>query len=68
MKTYCVRIPIAGYLETEVEADSKESAIDAAMSKTLTMDDIQSWDTHRQLIKGNIFYGSCSEAEATEAE
>ncbi len=56
MKTYSVKIPIAGHAYIEIEADSEEEAIDKAFASEITNEDIESWDTVRQFNQGNVCY------------
>ena len=57
MKTYVVTVPMAGHLVIEVEAESEEAAIDAALeSEDLTLDRLEDWQAMRQFNTGNICY------------
>ncbi len=66
MKTWTVQIPITGYIELEVEAESAKAAIEIAMSKELTAADLVTWETHTEVVKGNVFYGVLNKANAEE--
>lgn len=66
MKTYSVKIPIAGHAYLEVEAANEEEAIDKAFSSEITNEDIESWDTLRQFNKGNVCY--CPQPWEAKAE
>lgn len=68
MKKYSVTVPITGIIFTEVEAESEEGAIDKALEAAYTFEDISEWDTCRQIVRGNIFYGHTNEAEADQLE
>ncbi len=41
MAEYYVRIPITGYIGTEVEADSEKEAIEKALNRGLTSNNIE---------------------------
>lgn len=79
MKKYEVSLPFCGYLTMVVEADSEDESIRKSLDVAFRMDLYQSsrtgefyeyelceWDTFRYLVRGNVFYGSLSEAEAFE--
>lgn len=69
MKRYTVLLPITGVICVEVEAETEKDAIDAALSSDdLTTDKIEEWEAHRQIVKGNVFYGSQNEAEVVGEE
>lgn len=64
-KRYGVTLPITGTVYVEVEADSEEAAIEAALnSDDLTGDAIESWEATDRIVKGNVFYGVQNEAHA----
>jgi len=65
-KRWSVQVPITGFVVIEVEADDEESAIDAALEASPITDDIQEWEMHRYTNRGNVAYGSCTEANAEE--
>ena len=56
MKTYGVRLPVAGHVYVEVEAESEEDAIDKAFEESYTVDDLVEWETLRQFNQGNVCY------------
>lgn len=69
MAKYSVTIPIAGHVVVEVEASNDEEAIDRAIERNLTMDDIEEWETLRSFYEGNLCH--CPrpwEAEATRID
>lgn len=66
MKTYSVTIPITGIIYVEVEADSRKEAIEKAMDLDFQSKDIEEWETHKQIVQGNVFYGVRNEATADE--
>lgn len=64
MKTYGVTLPVTGILYVEVEAENENDAIDKAMEADVTIDDIQEWESHRQIVQGNVFHGHTNNADA----
>lgn len=64
MATYSVTLPIAGYAIVDVEADSEEAAIDAALGSELTLKDIEVWEALRAIVTGNILHTSPNNASA----
>ncbi|ALM62171.1 hypothetical protein AXI64_gp179 [Vibrio phage qdvp001] len=67
MKSYEVLVPITGYIVVEVEAENEKEAIDKAFeSDDLTIDNINEWDTHENIVQGNVFYGVKNEVEVEE--
>lgn len=72
MPSYRVFLPFTGVFFFEVEADSEEAAKDAAFEKNITLEaegaEIHTWDTHKHIVQGNVFYGVRSEIEVEPAE
>lgn len=66
MKKYRVDVPIAGYVSIEVEAESREDAINKALEKGYTEDEIMEIDMYDKLVEGNVCYTYHYKAEATE--
>lgn len=65
MPRYSVQLPVTGYIMVDVEAENEAAAIDAALDvEGLTNDMIEEWEIHRQTNRGNVAYGSCTEANA----
>jgi hypothetical protein len=62
LKTYGVTLPIAGKAYVEVQAANQDDAIDKAMGQCTTAN-LEEWESHRQIVRGNVFYGNCNEAE-----
>jgi hypothetical protein len=54
MPRYSVQLPVTGYVIKEVEADSEESAIEAAMAEGSELSDIEEWNTHKRVAYGNV--------------
>ena len=55
MPRYLVTMPVVGYIEIEVEAQSKEEAWKVADSN-IDVDDIVEWDTVKHVSKGNVCF------------
>jgi hypothetical protein len=55
MKVFTVTLPIAGHAYVNVEAETEEAAIAAAMEQ-VTLADIESWEALEQFNQGNICY------------
>jgi hypothetical protein len=69
MKTYLVTIPIGGHVTVEVEAEDEKQAVEAALVKNLSTEDIDSatWETFERINSGNVCYFPLPwEAEAIE--
>ena len=64
MKTWSVQVPITGYILNDVQAETKEAAIKAAMEAEYGVGDIEEWDTHRVIARGNICYATVNEVNA----
>ena len=56
MKKYSVYIPIAGYVYKEIEAESKEEALEKAFDEGFIEDEIVELDMYEALIEGNVCY------------
>lgn len=72
-KMFSVAIPITGVLYVTVYAGSEEEAIDKCfdgsdpdVTEQINKDNIETWDTHRKVVEGNMFNGTINEVEATE--
>lgn len=65
-KLWSVAIPISGVMHVDIEADSAEEAISKALAGDYDLDDVDEWEPHRHLIRGNVFYGALAEADAEE--
>jgi hypothetical protein len=63
---YEVDIPIVGFMYVEVEAGSKEEAIELAMNMEWKDDDIQELDKYEKLVEGNVCYTYHSKVTARE--
>lgn len=64
-RTYIVTLPITGKLCVEVDAESEEAAIKAALiGDDLILDNIEEWEAAKQICEGNFFHGMLNEAEA----
>ena len=61
---FSVQLPITGYVVVEVEAADERAAIKAALASDVKQSDIEEWETHECTNRGNVAYGSCTEANA----
>lgn len=66
MAKYLVTIPMAGYVQIEVEAEDESSAESAAFEAGATFDDIVEWDIYKKLTRGNVLYAPMNEIEVEE--
>ena len=64
MATYGVTLPVTGSVYVEVEADSREEAIEKALEYEFKAEHLEEWEVHRQTNRGNVAYGNCTEASA----
>lgn len=53
MALYAVKIPIAGSITFEIEADSEKEAIATAFNTDADEGEVE-WDTFKQIVSGNI--------------
>lgn len=65
MKTWLVKVPIAGHANTVVDAETEEEAIALAID-TVHLTDVDEWEALRQFNQGNICY--CPHPWEAEAE
>jgi len=68
---YSVRIPVTGFVEVTIEADSPADAIDRALDLEIDIDEPMMYDhcefeTHEIITDGNMFYGAINEVEVEE--
>ena len=68
MKKYGVSIPVAGYVYKEVEAESKEEALEKAFDEGYKDDEIAELDMYDVLVEGNVCYTYHTKAEVGEIE
>lgn len=66
MPKYNVILPINGCVNLEIEADSEEQAIQKGLQEDINTDDIDEFNTYKNLLSGNVFEGDYSEAQAEE--
>ena len=66
MGTWNVTLPISGVIYTTVKADSEKEAIDKALEGEYTYEDIETWETHKHIVQGNVCYAVQWSAEAEE--
>ena len=64
-KNYDVTLPITGTIVVSVDADSEEDAIEKALHcNGLISDNIESWEVHERICRGNVLYAELNEAFA----
>ena len=63
-KRWRVCLPITGYLEVTVEAESEKDAILEALCGGFSLNDIVEWDSHIEVTSGNVFHGVKHSASA----
>ena len=68
---YSVRIPVTGFVEVTIEAESPDDAIDRALDLEIDIDEPMMYDhcefeTHEVIWNGNVFYGIINEIEVEE--
>lgn len=68
MKKYGVSIPVAGYVYKEVEAESKEEALEKAFDEGYKDDEIAELDMYDVLVDGNVCYTYHTKVEVEEIE
>lgn len=68
MKKYGISIPVAGYVYKEVEAESKEEALEKAFDEGYKDDEIAELDMYDVLVEGNVCYTYHTEVEVEEIE
>ncbi|EKS4345005.1 hypothetical protein QB607_003008 [Clostridium botulinum] len=68
MKKYAVYVPVAGYICKEVEAESKEEALDKVFDEGYEDDDIQEMDMYDRVVEGNVCNLNTSRAYAEEID
>ena len=68
MKKYGVSIPVAGYVYKEVEAKSKEEALEKAFDEGYKDDEIAELDMYDVLVEGSVCYTYHTKVEVEEIE
>lgn len=68
MKKYGVSIPVAGYVYKEVEAESKEEALEKAFDEGYKDDEIAELDMYDVLVEGSVCYTYHTKVEVEEIE
>lgn len=64
MPTFDVKLPLAGYVLVQVEANDEKDAIDKAIDADISKDDIEEWATYSQLVMGNVIMFDVNKASA----
>lgn len=65
MKTFVVYIPITAIATVELEAENAEQAFKLARDKA-SLEDVETWETHKKIVEGNVFHGVINEYEVEE--
>lgn len=65
MKDYTVILPITGYLDVQVKAESEEEAIEQAYQEG-SLDELVEWEAHKKICEGNVCYALQNEIEVFE--
>lgn len=68
MKKWLVSLPMTGKVTVEVKAETAEAAIEEALDSELSFNDIEEWDVHREVDRGNVYRGPIGRASAEEME
>lgn len=71
MQGYWVSVPVVGYAEVYVDAESENDAVECAIAKVQELvkvddhEDLAQWEltARREAVRGNVYYGQVSEAE-----
>jgi hypothetical protein len=67
MKLYSVDIPFTGYVTIEVEAENEKDAEEIAYEQVSAddLDESATFEFHKRIVRGNVFYGVLNKIEAT---
>jgi hypothetical protein len=75
-ETYLVRVPFAGIMSMEVEADDEPTAIQKALGVDVRMDleegdtdygiEVEEWEIYKKTVDGNVNYTPLCYAEAVK--
>lgn len=69
MKRYSVQIPIVAVCYVDVEAESKEEALEKAFnSEDLSLENVEEWEAYRMIVEGNCLHTSYNRAEIVDEE
>ncbi|ALA13135.1 hypothetical protein TSARBOMBA_19 [Bacillus phage TsarBomba] len=69
-KVYTVAVPVVAKVLVEVSGvNSEQEAIEKALAVDMTLNpscsdttvDLEEWDTHKQVVQGNVYYGCINE-------
>lgn len=64
MPKYVVTLPVSGYCIVDVEAENEDAAIEVAM-EVASQEHLESWQTHKRIVYGNVCSAEVNEASAT---
>lgn len=65
MKAYTITMPVTGIMVKTVEAETVEEAIEKFCDE-ITVNDLEQWEVHEEIVKGNVFYGVQNTMEIEE--
>ncbi len=70
MKDFDVYVPFTGVICFSVKAEDEDAAIEAALldEDQLTLDNAHEWETHRQVVTGNVSHAVRNTVYAEEQE
>ena len=63
MKEYAITMPVTGTIYKEVQAESEEEALAKFYELETSNDDIEEWEMHEHIVKGNVFYGGTNDVD-----
>lgn len=68
MTIYVVAVPVTGVIYKEVCADSEEEAVETALNELdYELEDIEEWEIHRHVVKGNVCYATQWDIEVVDS-
>ena len=74
MTEYTIRVPVTGYIDVAVVADTEGAAIDKALNVVFSVethdpnDEPGTFETHRRVYDGNACRASCAELQVLSAD
>ena len=66
MNKYNVFVPIAGYVQIEVEAENEKDTIDKAFEQGCSAEDISEFDMFEHIAQGNVLHAPMNSIEVEE--
>lgn len=67
-KKYSVSMPITGFVHKEIEAESKEEALDKFYQMDTLGNDIEEWNYCEEIVTGNVFNGHLNRVDIEEVD